>query len=139
MKQFSGFINQKGFPKEKTEEYTKAFNYCMANGKSEIYAHAFADAAIDDYDDAFCKINAEAFELAMSHGMSFKDAYDFGRFFLDEDIEKIFITIDSFLRKYKEIWQKDFYLHQVVDYHDCFYKRGLTDEELENVKKKIFC
>ena len=75
----------------------------------------------------------------MSHGMSFKDAYDFGRFFLDEDIEKIFITIDSFLRKYKEIWQKDFYLHLVADYHDCFYKGGLTDEELESVKKKIFC
>ena len=125
-------------PKEAAENYCNDYRRMIALGKSEIYARAYADYH-DECKEEFSVIYAQAFELAKKHGMDGGEAFRFGETCTTAVDQGIWLYTNEFLKLYHEEWQKDFYLHLVVDYHDCFYKEGLTDEELESVKKKIFC
>ena len=102
------FTETIGDPKEATENYCNNYRGMIALGKSEFYAHAYADYH-DEYKEDICVVYAQAYELAMKNGMDDGDAYCFGNTCIEAVDHGIWLSKNEFLKLYHEEWQKDFY------------------------------
>lgn len=100
--------------KENTENYTRVYHSLIAEGKSEVYAHAYAYVSAD-YMPLFCEIYAEAYELGIKHGMDSSSAYCFGDFCTEACDQGYENHIDSYIKQYHEVWQKELYLKLICD------------------------
>ena len=94
--------------KKMADDYCRAYHQCIEKGKSEVYSHAYADIVNNGYYEEFCEIHAEAYELAIKHGMNEDDAYLFGDFCTEAADRNLLLRINEFSNKYKEDWQHDF-------------------------------
>lgn len=102
--------------KDSTEHYTRTYYSLINEGKSEVYAHAYAYVYVsNDYKPLFCEIYAEAYELATKHGMDSTQAYCFGDTCTDACDHGYEIFIDNFIKQYDEVWQREFYLKLICD------------------------
>ncbi len=122
--------------KEKAENYTNAYHGCIEDGKSDIYAHAYGLVFSFDYKTYFCEIHAEAYELAIKHGMNDDEAYCFG-YFCTEHVDHDLYNFSKFLEKYSESWQKEFYFHLLCKDYEYYYKRTMPENEQNEIKKEI--
>ena len=122
--------------KESTEEYTRTYHNLISKGKSEVYAHAYADMA-DEYKPFFCEIYADAYELATIHGMDSSEAYCFGDFCTEASDQGLWIYISKFIERYHERWQKEFYLKLVCDEIRSEEKREINASLLSDLKKEL--
>lgn len=102
------FTETIGDPKEATENYCNNYRGMIALGKSDFYAHAYADNH-DEYKEDICVVYAQAYELAKKHGMDDGDAYCFGNTCIEAVDHGIWLSKNEFLKLYHEEWQKDFY------------------------------
>ena len=93
---------------EKADEYCRAYHKCVEEGKSETYAHAYAEALNDDPSD--CEIYADAYELAKNHDMNDSDASMFGDCCTKAYANGIFLGNKDFFYTFGEEWQKEYYL-----------------------------
>ena len=123
-------------PTEKAREYTSIYHDMISKGKSEVYAHAYADMADEDK-PFFCEIYAEAFELATQHGMDSSEAYCFGDYCTDAYAFGLWPEIDDFLKKYKETWQKEFYVKLICDEIRREENREISSSLLNDLRKKM--
>lgn len=124
--------------KKKAQDYCYAYHRCVEQGKSEIYAHAYADAVNEDYYNEFCEIYANAYECAANHGMDDGDAYLFGEFCTDAADQGYWTMLRSFKEKYKEDWQRDFYLRLIKQDYEDEKKRSMTNREFDELMKDVF-
>ena len=123
--------------KESTEEYTRTHHSLISEGKSEVYAQAYADVS-RDFKPFFCEIYAEAYELATKHGMDSSEAYCFGDFCTEACDQGYEVYIDDYLKQYNEDWQKEFYLHLICKEFEEENKGRMPEILLDDLKKKIF-
>lgn len=122
--------------KESTENYTRIFHSLIDKGRSEVYAHAYASVS-EDYKPLFCEIYAEAYELGTKHGMDSSAAYCFGDYCTEACDQGYEIYIDSYIKQYHEVWQKEFYLKLICDEVCREEKRGIESSYLYDLKKKL--
>ena len=104
------------FENERVVNYTDAYHQCVKNGKSVIYAHAFADEVSKDHygvdKNHVADIYAEAYEMAIKHGMNDICARRFGNYYTETCCNDCWWTsINEFIKKYHEDWQKELYLY----------------------------
>jgi hypothetical protein len=125
-----------GDPKEYAEYYCNDYRKMIALGKSEIYAHAYADYH-DEHKEYFCDIYAQAYELAKNHGMDDGDAYDFGDI-CTESLDRIWSYTNEFLKLYHEEWQKDFYFTLIKQDFEESEHRKMTQQEEVKFWKSLF-
>ena len=125
--------------KEKAEDYCRAYHKCIELGKSEIYAHAYADVVNEDYYEEFCEIYAEAYEVATNHGQDDTEAYWFGEFCTDAADQGYWLKLDSFNKEFKEDWQKEFYMLLIKRELEQEEKRPLTAREIKELRDEILC
>ena len=118
-------------------EYAKTYHWCINNGKSHYYAHAYADVS-NEFHDRFCKIHAEAYETAKLHGMSNNQADIFGETCTKACSLGYFHSIKGFVNCYGEDWQKDFYLHLICKEYKEMNKSDIPIWELEDIKKEVY-
>lgn len=123
-------------PTEKAREYASIYHEMINEGKSEVYAHAYADVS-NDLKPLFCEIYAEAFELAIQHGMDNSDAYNFGKFCTEACGFGYWVYIDDYLKQYNEDWEKEFYLHLICDEIKREEKREISSSLLTDLRKKL--
>ncbi len=121
---------------ENTEEYTRIYHSLIHEGKSEVYAHAYAYVS-GDFKPFFCEIYAEAYELATKHGMDSTEAYCFGDFCTEACDQGYEVYIRDFLKQYNEDWQKEFYLHLICDEIKREEKREIQSAELAEIKMEL--
>ena len=121
------------------DDYCRAYHQCIEKGKSEVYSHAYADIVNNGYYEEFCEIHAEAYELAINHGMSEDDAYLFGDFCTDAADRALFSKLNEFSKKYKEDWQRDFYFHLMCVDYEKNNKTSMSDSLIEDVKQMLYC
>lgn len=131
------FTKINGDPKEATENYCKDYRRIIALGKSEIYAHAYADHH-DEYKDEFCTIYAQAYELAKKHGMDDSDAYCFGDTCTTAVDQCMLSYTNEFLKLYHEEWQKDFYFNLIKEDFEESEHRKMTQQEEDKFWKSLF-
>ena len=124
--------------KENALIYSDAYHICISNGKSEIYARAYADAASEDYDVKFCEIYAEAYECAINHGMDDGGAYLFGCDCIKAAGRDCLVEIFFFKGKYKEEWQREFFLKLAKQKSEEEKKRPITESEFKELRDSIF-
>jgi hypothetical protein len=118
-------------PKESTEEYTRTYHDLISKGKSEIYAHAYADYH-DEHKEYFCDIYAQAYELAKKHGMDDSEAYCFGDTCTEAVDQGLWVEMDKFLKRYNEDWQKEFYFTLMKkDFEETEHRKMSSAEEKE--------
>ena len=119
---------------EKAEEYCCAYHKCIEDGKSEIYAHAYADAVNNGF-QGYSGIYAEAYEEAKGHGMNDGKANSFGVFCKCATENGLYsdIEIENFKKIYQEKWQREFYLQLVEQEH----KTELSEDGIIFVKKRL--
>lgn len=122
--------------KESTENYTRIYHSLINEGRSEVYAHAYAYVSAD-YKPLFCEIYAEAFELGTKHGMDSSAAYCFGDFCTEACDQGYEINIDNYIKQYHEVWQKKFYLKLICDEIRREEKREIELSYLHDLKKKL--
>ena len=123
-------------PKKSAENYTRIYHSLIDEGRSEVYAHAYAYVS-NDYKPFFCEIFAEAYELGTKHGMDSTAAYCFGDFCTDACDQGYVICIDSYKKKYHEVWQKEFYLKLICDEIRREEKREIESSYLHDLKKML--
>ena len=126
-----------GDPKEFTESYCNDYRRMIALGKSETYAHAYADYH-DEYKEVFCVIYAEAYELAKFHGMDDSDAYCFGDTCTDAVDQGLWVEKDKFLERYHENWQKEFYFTLMKQNFEETEHRKMIQSEEQEFRKDLF-
>ncbi len=120
-----------GDPKEYAESYCKDYRRMIALGKSDIYAHAYADYH-DEYKEKFCVIYAQAYELAKEHGMDDREAYCFGDTCTDAVDQGLWPHKYQFLKSYQEDWQKEFYFNLMKqDFEETEHRKMSSAEENE--------
>ena len=125
------FTGITGDPKEYAEAYCNDYRSMIALGKSEIYAHAYADYH-DEYKEEFCTIYAQAYELAKEHGMDDSDAFCFGDTCTEAVDQGLWVEIDKFLKRYNEDWQKEFYFTLMkMDFEETERRKMSSAEEKE--------
>lgn len=124
--------------KEKASDYCRAYHRCIEEGKSKIYAHAYADTVNEDYYEEFCEIYANAYECATNHGMDDGDAYLFGDFCTDAADQGYWTKLRSFKDKFKEDWQRDFYMQLIKQDFEEENERPMTNREFDELKNDIF-
>lgn len=99
----------------RTEDYCKTYHSCINAGKSEYYAHAYADSLTEYSGEEYWSVYAQAYDAAKQHGMSDIDAYAFGYKCIEGTEHGYVSEINLFLKHYKEIWQKKLYLQLIID------------------------
>ena len=124
--------------KENALIYSDAYHTCISNGKSEIYARAYADAASEDYYIKFCEIYAVAYECAINHGMDDGSASLFGYDCIKAAGRDCLVEIFFFKGKYKEEWQREFYLKLTKQEFEEEKKRPITESEFKGLRDSIF-
>ena len=123
--------------KEKAEDYCKAYHKCIKNGKSEIYAHAYADAVNEDFYPNFCEMYARAYELAVQHGMDDLEAHFYGDFCTDALDQGLWLYMDDYLKKYNKEWQVDFLIEILCEDIKEEKHRDLHKDEYEEIKNEV--
>ena len=123
--------------KEKAEDYCKAYHKCIKYGKSEIYAHAYADAVNEDFYPDFCEMYARAYELAVQHGMDDLDAHFYGDFCTDALDQGLWLYMDDYLKKYNKEWQVDFLIEILCEDIKEEKHRDLHKDEYEEIKNEV--
>lgn len=121
---------------ENTKKYARVYHSLIEEGKSDVYAHAYA-YVVGDYRPIFCEIYAEAFELATKHGMDNSAAYCFGDFCTEACDQGYEIYIDDFLKQYNEGWQKEFYIKLICDENRREKKREISSSLLTDLRNKL--
>lgn len=124
--------------RDMANDYCQAYHQCIAKGKSEVYSHAYADIVNEGYYEEFCEIHAEAYELAINHGMDKYEAYMFGDFCTDAADRNLFSKLNEFSKKYKEEWQRDFYFHLLSLDYEKNNKTRMSDSLIKDVKQKLY-
>lgn len=129
---------EEGIPNliENTEGYTRIYHFLINEGKSNIYAHAYAYVS-NDLKPLFCEIYAEAYELAIQHGMDSSEAYCFGNLCTEACDFGYWVYIDDFLKKYQKTWQKDFYIKLIRDEIRREENREISSSLLNDLRKKM--
>ena len=126
---------------EKAEEYCCAYHKCIEEGKSETYAHAYAEAVNDDSN--YCDIYASAFEQANFYGMSNSEARMFGDCCAETYANAWFLGNKDFFYTFGEEWQKEYYLKLWCQRLEDDNHRELTDWEHQKyrdlLEKDIKC
>lgn len=128
---------------EKALQYCVLYHQCIKDGKSEIYAHAFADK-MNSYEGNLyfshvAEIYADAYEQAIKNGMNDEQAYEFGCFFTDLcDDDSWFTSINLFLKKYHEDWQKELYLYLAQKDYKHYSKNDMPELEVEEFKRELY-
>lgn len=123
--------------KEKAEEYCKEYHECIKNGKTEIYAHAYADAVNEDFYRYFCEMYARVYELAVQHGMDDLDAHFYGDFCIEALDRGLWLYIDKYLKKYNKEWQVDFLIEILCEDEKKEIHRELRKDEYEEIKNEV--
>ena len=121
---------------ESTEEYTRTYHSLINEGKSDVYAHAYADVS-NDLKPLFCEIYAEAFELATQHGMDSSEAYRFGDYCTEAYDYGLWPEIDDYLKKYNETWQKEFYVKLICDEIRRNERQEISSSLLNDLRKEM--
>jgi len=65
---------------ESTSKYIKEYANQIKKGMSKVYAHAYAYAVNMEFQEVYCIIFAEAYEVAIAHGQNKSEAFCFGDF-----------------------------------------------------------
>ena len=131
------FTKIDGDPKEATENYCKDYRRMIALGKSEIYAHAYADCH-DECKEDLSVIYAQAFELAKKHGMDDGEPFRFGETCITAVDQGILSYTNEFLKLYHEEWQKDFYFTLIkMDFEETEHRK-MSQQEEEKFWKSLF-
>lgn len=122
----------------KAVAYTEAYHRCIDNGKSEIYAHAYANASIfdavlvaKDPAETYYDLYAEAFELAVKHGMNEVEAHFFCDSCAMASDWRYLCNMEGYLKQFHEAWQIDYYKR--LSCNSANQDKSLTKEE----KRKI--
>lgn len=130
---------------EKAEEYCEAYHYCINNGKSSIYAHAFANEVNNyfndrgtDYDEHIVDIHAEAVEQAIEQGMDEDRAYLFGECCSDVCANGSWWMTSDYLKEYQEDWQKEFFLYLANKDYKHYKKFDMPEDELNELRREIY-
>lgn len=131
------FTDFSGNPKEYAESYCNDYRRMIALGKSDIYAHAYADYH-DENKDEFCTIYAQAYELAKNHGMDDSDAFCFGDKCTEAVDGGVWLHTDYFLKLYHEEWQKDFYFTLIKQDFEETEHRKMSRSEEDEFKRDLF-
>lgn len=124
-------------PKESAENYTRIYHSLIDEGRSEVYAHAYAYVS-NDFKPFFCEIYAEAYELGIKHGMDDSEAYCFGDTCTEAVDQDLWVEKDKFLERYHEDWQKEFYVELFQIEYEHKHDKKMPKHELELVKAKIY-
>jgi hypothetical protein len=124
---------------EMAKEYTKAFHKCIDNGKSQNYANGYAYAVSENnYLDDFCKIFAEAYDLAKQHDKNDDEAISFGELCTDVLDQGIYSFLKKeHLKKYHEDWQLEFYYKKICEEEEQDRNRALAQDERNEIREEI--
>ena len=124
---------------EMAKEYSKAFHKCIDNGKSQYYAQGYAYAVSENnYLDEYCKIFAEAYDLAKKHDNDDGEAISFGKLCTDIIDQGISPFLNKkILRKYQEDWQIEFYYQKICEKEEQDKNRALTQDERNEILEEI--
>ena len=120
---------------EKTEEYCCAYHKCIKEGKSEIYAHAYAEAVNDG--SYHSDIYASAYEQGRFHGMNDSDSSLFAKCCTDAYTSGYFLDNIEFFSNFKEDWQKEYYLNLWCQKFEVDNNRIMSDWEHQEYRKAL--
>ena len=117
----------------KASEYAKAYHRCIDEGKSEDYAKAYANAC-NDYSSGM-DIYADAYDVAKRNGANAIEAEIFAFFCIEASDYGPLMSINDFSERFKEEWQRDYYLQWICkDYADT-EKKQMPNDMLEELKQ----
>lgn len=98
-----------------SKEYTSEFYKCKENGKSDIFADAYADASTSGYLEKYCSVFAEMKESAMNKGLTDSDSEYFARFCAENyGNQTLLISIRDLKKFFNEPWQKEIYYNLIL-------------------------
>ena len=131
------FAETEDDPKKYAESYCNDYRSMVALGKSEIFAHAYADY-YDGSNEKLRTIYAQAYELVKSHGMDDCDANNFGETCVNAVFQGIWLHTDEFLKQHQEDWLKEFYFTLIKQDFEVRKHRKMSSAEEEKYMKEIF-
>ena len=141
------------FALEKAKEYCFVYHRCIQEGKSEVYANAFANevnnyfdryAPLKAFNDSrqrfFIDIYAEAVEQATNHRMNKDDAYSFGNCCSKISVDNSWFEpfSNEFLKDYHEDWQKEFYLYLANKDHKKRYRQYMSSYVFDMLRDALY-
>ena len=122
-------------PHEAASEYSRNYHRCLQEGKSETYAHGYANAVSMDYDG---DIYAESYEKAINHGMNHDQAHLFAEFLSNVCGGGTWWDTSKYLKEYHEEWQKEFYLYIANMDYKHYKKCDMPEDELKDLRREIY-
>lgn len=125
-------------PHKVASEYSRNYHYCIQEGKSETYAHGYANAISLIYDNYGSEVYAEAYEQAINHGMNHDQAHPFAKFLSDVCGGGTWWDTSKFLKDYHEDWQKEFYLYLANKDYKHYKNCDMPEDELNDLKDEIY-
>lgn len=104
---------------ERAHNYFKLFNSLIRKGKSEFYAHAYADASCGLNYAEWCRdIYSQAYELAKKHGMQDVSSHIYGDDCIEAYGQGLWLQMEQYFDIYHEDWQKDFFFQLICDEYE---------------------
>lgn len=120
-------------PHEAASDYSRNYHRCILEGKSESYAHGYANAISKNYSMYGSEVYAEAYEQAINHDLNQDQAHLFAKFLTDVCGGGTWWDTSKYLNQYHEDWQKEFYLYLAnKDY------KHYTEQELNDLRREIY-
>jgi hypothetical protein len=123
--------------KEDSEKLLSIYDSQIAKGKSAIFAFAYAMAKLEEFTDFYCDMFAEAFEVAINHGMRKDEAYRFGDICTNACDQGYWLELKNYSKKYKEEWQKEYYIHLICKEKKQDENITLPSEEVDRIRKEF--
>ena len=122
--------------KEQATNYCMIYHGCKKCGKSDYYAHAYAEAESNGSENTLCDIYAKAYELARVKQMEHWSAAIFGEKCIEAKENGYIFDLKSFIKQYHENWQIGFY-QQLIETHIKHENKHDKEELIEGIKKEI--
>lgn len=119
-------------------EYIKEYAVQIKKGKTKVYAHAYAYAVNMEYQEVYRPIYAEAYELSIEHGQSKSEAHCFGDFCSDAADQGYWLSIEEFVERFHEDWQKNYYIDLVLRDYEQEHHFPMPESDLELLRGKLF-
>ena len=123
---------------ELASEYIKEYAVQIKKGKSKVYSHAYAYAVNMEYQEVYCTIFAEAYEVAIEHGQDKSEAFCLGDFCTEASDQGYWLYIKDFIKRFHEDWQKNFYIGLVRRDYEQEHHSPMPEGDLELLRRKLF-
>lgn len=129
---FTYLLNQEGYHlKSSALDYCQHYRKCINNGKSDLYARAYADANDYEYSPEYWDVFAKAYVEAINHGDNHINSFRFGDLCVTGTANGFLSLSKNDLSIIEQDWQKTYLSNLIREDWQETHHRPIDEQTIE--------